>query len=445
MATYLNRTPSGASNRKTWTFSTWLKRSKLGTGSCFFQCGAGTVEFGAYFMANDTLEVYEYDSGSFRFQYKTDQVFRDPSAWYHIVIACDTTQGSAGDRVKIYLNGSQITSFSTATNPSQDQNTSVNSTLPNVIGSFHSLSSGFYLGYMAQTILVDGTALTPSTFGSTNANGIWVPNTSPSVTYGTNGFKLDFAGTGTAANASGFGADTSGNGNHFAAAGLGTNPSTTDTTQNNFATLNIRDERQSATFTKGALEVVTNSSNRNYVTMTQATKGGKWYLECKFSDGAGNGYVGFCDMNNLQMSGTSTLGDKSNEARVNSDGSYEIGNSTTSGWAGSFTDNDILGLALDCDNNRFTLSKNGQWADGSGNYDEANPTAYITYTAGNFMSFAFGEGAGGATATIEVNAGQPIFTISSSNSDANGEGSFEYAVPSGYYALCTNNLAAHGG
>jgi len=445
MATYLNRTPSGASNRKTWTYSTWVKRSKLGAGSCFFQCGAGTVEFGAYFMANDTLEVYEYDSGSFRFQYKTDQVFRDPSAWYHIVIACDTTQGSAGDRVKIYLNGSQITSFSTATNPSQDQNTSVNSTLPNVIGSFHSLSSGFYLGYMAQTILVDGTALTPSTFGSTNANGIWVPNTSPSVTYGTNGFKLDFAGTGTAANASGFGADTSGNGNHFAAAGLGTNPSTTDTTQNNFATLNIRDERQSATFTKGALEVVTNSSNRNYVTMTQATKGGKWYLECKFSDGAGNGYVGFCDMNNLQMSGTSTLGDKSNEARVNSDGSYEIGNSTTSGWAGSFTDNDILGLALDCDNNRFTLSKNGQWADGSGNYDEANPTAYISFTSGNFMSFAFGEGAGGATATIEVNAGQPIFTISSSNSDANGEGSFEYAVPSGYYALCTNNLAAHGG
>ena len=445
MATYLNRTPSSASNRKTWTYSTWLKRSQLSAGNAFFAAGAGTVEFTAYFVNNDTLEVYQYDSGTYRFRYITNQVFRDPSAWYHIVIACDTTQGSASDRVKIYVNGSQITSFSNNTTPSQNQDTSVNLNTPHVLGRYHTSASGYYLGYMAQTILVDGTALTPSTFGSTNANGIWVPNTGPSITYGTNGFNLAFAGTGTTADASGFGADSSGNGNHFTANSLGTNPSTTDTTQNNFATLNPLDARQGATYSKGLLEVVTSSSNRNYSTMTQTTQSGKWYLECKFTAGASSGYVGFCDMSDLQMTGTSTLGDLPNEARVNNDGSYEKNNSTTSGWAGSFTDNDILGLALDCDNNRFTLSKNGQWADGSGNYDEANPTAYITYTAGNFMSFAFGEGAGGATATIQVNAGQPIFTIASSNADADGYGNFEYAVPSGYYALCTKNLAAYGG
>ena len=150
-------------------------------------------------------------------------------------------------------------------------------------------------------------------------------------------------------------------------------------------------------------------------------------------------------MSDLQMTGTSTLGDNSNEARVNSSGSYEKNNTTTSGWAASFTDNDILGLALDCDNNRFTLSINGQFADGSGNYDEANPTAYITYTTGNFMTFAFGEGAGAATATIEINTGNAPFTISSANADANGYGSFEYAVPSGYYAPCTKNMAQYGG
>ena len=124
--------------------------------------------------------------------------------------------------------------------------------------------------------------------------------------------------------------------------------------------------------------------------------------------------------------------------------SYKKNNSTTSGWAGSFTDNDILGLCLDCDNNRFTISKNGQFADGSGNYDEANPTAYITYTTGNFMTFAFGEGAGGATATIEINTGNAPYTIASGNADANGYGSFEYAVPSGYYAVCTKNMATYG-
>ena len=446
MATYLNRTPSSASNRKTWTYSTWLKRSQIGTGdNVFFGVGAGTVEFGAFFKSDNILEVYNYTSGVYNFRYQTNQVFRDPSAWYHIVIACDTTQGSAGDRVKIYVNNSQITSFSTSTDPSQNFDTQVNLNTPHKIG-VAQYGGGFYLGYMAQTILVDGTALTPSSFGSTNANGIWVPNSQPSVTYGTNGFKLDFEGTGTAADASGFGADSSGNNNHFASNSLGTNPSTTDTCQNNFATFNSLDKRAGGVdFSLGNTKVVTSGSNRNYVTQTQAFASGKWYMECRFTAGASNGYVGFCDMSDLQMTGTSTLGDLPNEARVNSDGSYEKNNSSTAGWAGSFTDNDILGLALDCDNNRFTLSKNGQWADGSGNYDEANPTAYITYTAGNFMSFAFGEGAGGATATIEINTGNAPYTISSGNADGAGYGNFEYAVPSGYYALCTKNLAAYGG
>ena len=447
MGTYLQRANSSPSSQKKFTVSTWVKVCREGGDKYMWSMRTDDSNWiGCRFAVNGCIILQVYTSGSTTGQLQTNAFFRDFSAWYHVVVAVDTTQSTAGDRLKLYVNGSQETSFSTTTNPSLNADIPITSNFQVATSPYSSqYSSNSLDGYLAQFIYADNQAYSPSTFGSTNTNGIWIPNSSPSVTYGNNGFKLDFAGTGTAANASGFGADSSGNGNHFASNSLGTNPSTTDTCQNNFATLNIRDERQSATFTKGALEVVTNSSNRNYVTMTQATKGGKWYLECKFSDGAGNGYVGFCDMNNLQMSGTSTLGDKSNEARVNSDGSYEIGNSTTSGWAGSFTDNDILGLALDCDNNRFTLSKNGQWADGSGNYDEANPTAYITYTAGNFMSFAFGEGAGGATATIEVNAGQPIFTISSSNSDANGEGSFEYAVPSGYYALCTNNLAAHGG
>lgn len=439
MATYLNRTPSSASNRKTWTYSTWLKRSQIGTGdNVFFGVGAGTVEFGAFFKSDNILEVYQYTSGTYNFRYKTNQFFRDPSAWYHIVIACDTTQGSAGDRVKIYVNGSQITSFSTSTNPSQDFDTQVNLNTPHKIG-VAQYGSGFYLGYMAQTILVDGTALTPTSFGETDSTtDIWIPKTF-SGSYGTNGFLLAFKNSGA------LGTDTSGQSNTFTVNSAGTNAQVVDTPSNNFATLNSLDTRAGGVnFSLGNMKVVTSGSNRNYVTQTQAFASGKWYMECRFTAGASSGYVGFCDMSDLQMTGTSTLGDLPNEARVNNDGSYEKNNSTTSGWAGSFTDNDILGLALDCDNNRFTLSKNGQWADGSGNYDEANPTAYITYTAGNFMSFAFGEGAGGATATIEINTGNAPYTISSGNADGAGYGNFEYAVPSGYYALCTENLNTYG-
>lgn len=451
MATYLNRTPSSEGNRKTWTFSTWIKRGIIGTGGILTAGGSGQDQTNITFSSsggNDRVDwqIYSQSSSSTVGRLTTTQQFRDPSAWYHLVCRYDSTQGTAGDRMRMYLNGSEITVFSTDTNPSQNFDAQINNTVVHDIGRTSYNNSNFFSGYLAQTILADGQSYAPTVFGSTNANGIWVPNTGPSVTYGTNGFKLDFAGTGTAADANGFGADSSGNNNHFASGGLGINPSTTDTCQNNFATLNPLDKRAGGVdFSLGNTKVVTSGSNRNYVTQTQAFASGKWYMECRFTAGASNGYVGFCDMSDLQMTGTSTLGDLPNEARVNSDGSYEKNNSTTAGWAGSFTDNDILGLALDCDNNRFTLSKNGQWADGSGNYDEANPTAYITYTAGNFMSFAFGEGAGGATATIEINTGNAPYTISSGNADGAGYGNFEYAVPSGYYALCTKNLAAYGG
>jgi len=436
MATYLNRTPSGASNRKTWTFSTWLKRSKLGAGSCFFQCGAGTVEFGAYFMANDTLEVYEYDSGSFRFQYKTNQVFRDPSAWYHIVIACDTTQGSAGDRVKIYLNGSQITSFSTATNPSQDQDTSVNSTLPNVIGAFHALSSGFYLGYMSQTILVDGTALAPTSFGSTNANDIWVPNTSPSVTYGTNGFKLDFAGTGTTADASGFGADTSGNGNHFTANSLGTNPSTADTPQNNFSIMNPLNIFPNSTpiITDGGLKTQSQSTSGAGLCSTIAVSNSKWYVECKIGSGA-TLEVGAVDIgtNAFNKGGTST-----NSVGYDYGGNIRVNNSNTQTGLSSYTGGDIIGIALNMDTATGTVTfyKNGSAVGSAQNFTTSKPNAAAFYMQSHTS---------GGNQSVEWNYGNPTFAISSSNADANGEGSFEYAVPTGYYALCTNNVALYGG
>jgi hypothetical protein len=437
MATYLNRTPSSASNRKTWTYSTWLKRSQIGTGdNVFFGVGAGTVEFGAFFKSDNILEVYQYTSGTYNFRYQTNQFFRDPSAWYHIVIACDTTQGSAGDRVKIYVNGSQITSFSTSTNPSQDFDTQVNLNTPHKIG-VAQYGSGFYLGYMAQTILVDGTALTPSTFGSTNANGIWVPNTSPSVTYGTNGFKLDFAGTGTTADASGFGADSSGNGNHFASNSLGTNPSTSDTCQNNFSTLNPL-VVTAVTFSEGNCKAVGDGGNYDNVASTIAfdiTTTNGWYAEFKMGSNVNSDtLLGICktDDSNLNIANASSpaAGTASTAVGMRGDGQKKI-NGSNSSYGSSYTTGDIMSIAVK--GGAIYFYKNGTI--------QNSGTAAATGLSGTYYMVLSLNG----SSAMQANFGNPSYTIASGNADANGYGNFEYAVPSGYYALCTKNLAAYGG
>ena len=436
--TELSRTPSGAGNRKTFTISVWVKRGEISTENLLLKIDGGTNNTNYIemkFDSGDRLLMGGYTSNFLR----TLKLFRDPTAWYHIVWRVDTTQSTADDRVRLYVNGVQETFFGQRNNPGQNDDMAVNSTTAHLLGSTLD-------GYLAQYIIADGQSYAPTTFGSTDSNGVWTPNASPSVTFGTNGFKLDFKLTGSSADASGFGADSSGQNNHFATTNIATNPNTKDSPTNVFATFNALDKRAGGVdFSNGNTKVVTSGSNRNYVTLTQAFTSGKWYMECKFTSDVTHAYVGFCDMSDLQMDGASALGNQSNEAAVGSTGYYEKNNSVTNSWAGTFATGDILGLCLDCDNNRFTLSKNGQFADGSGNYDEANPTAYITYTAGNFMNFAFGEGTGGATATCEINTGNSPYAIASGNADANGYGNFEYAVPSGYYALCTKNIGAYGG
>ena len=446
MATYLTRNQTNG-NQDKWTFSSWVKKSTSSAAQCIFATSNGsTTSFDAKFNSSDSIDVYNYLGGGYGARLVTNRVFRDPASWYHIVIVYDSGNSTEAQRLRIYVNGTEEPSFSTTNYPSLDENSDLNVSGSTLDIGRQQNGSQFFLGYLAQSILADGQAYAPTVFGSTNADGIWVPITSPSVTYGTNGFKLDYKDSGASAAASNFGADTSGNNNHFTSNSLGTNPNTNDSPQNIFATLDPNNDRTQGgfTFSKGNTKVVTSGSNKNYACLTQAFKTGKWYMECRYTAGSSDGNVGFCDMNDLQMTNTSSLGSLSNEARVTSAGAYKKNNSTTSGWAGSFTDNDILGLCLDCDNNRFTISKNGQFADGSGNYDEANPTAYITYTTGNFMTFAFGEGSSSSTATIEINTGNSPYTIASGNADANGYGSFEYAVPSGYYALCTKNMATYG-
>jgi hypothetical protein len=189
---YLTRTPGSASNRKTWTISTWVKYSvDTASGSAIFGSGATAAEDTfAYITSGGAIDWIVRDSSTIRGRIITNRLFRDPSAWYHLVFVLDTTSGTAGDRMRLYVNGSEETSFSTDTNPPVNTDSAINSTLAQYIG----LSRGnggdnLWDGYQAEIQLVDGTALDPTSFGETNDDGVWIPK-AYTGSYGSNGFYI---------------------------------------------------------------------------------------------------------------------------------------------------------------------------------------------------------------------------------------------------------------
>ena len=213
-SSFLNRTPSSASNRRTWTWSGWVKRSVLGSQKLFV-AGASGTEGGIQFHSgtdNTGIRVGDYN-GSHLIRLDTSQLFRDVSAWYHIVLAYDTTQSTAANRVKLYINGSQVTDFATATYPSQNYEGYVNNNIAHTIGAI-SNPSGFFNGYLAEITFVDGSALDPTSFGSFDANGVWQAKDTSGLSFGTNGFRLQFADN-SGATATTLGKDTSGNSNNW--------------------------------------------------------------------------------------------------------------------------------------------------------------------------------------------------------------------------------------
>jgi hypothetical protein len=458
--TYLNKTFSTPTNSKKYTMAGWFKRSGLSSNQYLYSYDSGgNAMFIIGFYSSDKLTVYDRDasSGAADIDYTTTQVFRDTAAWYHLVVAVDTTDSTSGDRVKIYVNGTRLTAFDTSTAPAQDYDTIANSAVSKDIGRWQA-GSNYYNGYMSQFIFIDGSALTPSSFGSTNANGVWIPNTSPSVTYGNNGFKLDFADSGASAAAGNFGSDSSGNNNHFTSNSLGTNPNTTDTPHNNFATLNENDRWNSYT-TQESVQGVLTKSGRNFssngplggseryynITGTIAVpSAGKWYWEAKPI--AGSNGLGF-----RWTIGLFTLDRKysTNSLRQYDNSQGQVGTYTADGKVsanGSVVStyetlavNDIVSFKYDADNRDLYIAKNGTYFN-SGN--AVLTSSNISDTGQKLVVLQ--NGSSGDVAS-QVNFGQPPYTIASGNSDGNGYGNFEYAVPTGYYALCTKNVAAYGG
>ena len=454
-SSFLRRTFSGGS-RTTFTISFWLKRGNILTSDMnLFDAYKDDNNRVFVYFVNDDLRIFGKSAATTYIDVLTDRKFRDPSAWYHFVIAFDTTQGTEGNRIKVYVNGVQETSFSTYDVLENYATFFNDNTRTHTVGTRDDSGGeeGFYDGYMSEVHYIDGAQKAASDFGETNDNGVWIPkDCKADLTYGTNGYYLEFQQTGTGtASTSTIGADTSGNTNHLTSTNLAALDITVDTPTNNFATLNPLNLRlgKGITFSEGNTQIQTGTTGGTVggFSTIAGLKSGKWYAEFKPTVVGTNATMRFgiesTDFNaadglcNVAASAYASNGNKGRNATDTSHGD-------------SYDDNDIIGVAVDLDNGAIYFSKNGTWQNSSDPESGASKTgaAYtdiltILPTGGYMFAFNFVYN-NSQQENVQANFGNPCNAISSGNADANGYGNFEYAVPSGYYSLCTKNLAEYG-
>jgi len=444
---YLNRTPSSSGNRKTWTLSTWIKRSELGRIQNFFSAGSGGNYGRIQFNSDDTIYIAHVDGAATTTEKSTTQVFRDVSAWYHFVWHIDTTQGTASNREKFYINGVQVTDFSTNTIPAQDYQSTINENVAhyigNQVGAYEKCSC-----YFAEVVFIDGQALDPTSFGEFDSDSptIWKPKDVSGLTFGTNGFYLDFE------NASSLGADVSGNSNNFTVNNLTSVDQSTDTCTNNFATFNplSKNDSGTVTFSEGNLKTAHSGSDSRFNSYsTIGVLSGKWYAEVKYEAKSSNSQndliVGVAyDVENLNRQGSGIGGSSGSFAYIGDNGT-KLHDSSESSYGSTFTTGDVIGIFLDLDNHKLYFSKNGSVvASGDPTSGSSGTNAAFSLDTGQTYFICAGHGTSSSReTTYSINFGSPIGSISSSNTDGNGYGNFEYD-PQGYYALNSKNLAEFG-
>jgi hypothetical protein len=448
-STYLSKTFS-AGNQKTWTWSFWTKIPN-------YDASNNKAIFSGYNDANNLLKIqfantdqfqsYGLSGGTLVCRLLTNQKFRDYNGWYHIVYSLDTTQATSTDRQKLWVNGEEVTSFSTRTDPSQNADLQINNTIGHQIGAAN--NADHYSNCMAHCHFIDGTRYDASYFGETDSTtGIWKPKTAPSVTYGTNGFFLKFENSGA------FGTDSSGNGNTFTV--NGTMTQTIDTPSNVFATMNplYKPTSGGASYSNGNTTVSTTDAGLVGGNSTLAVTQGKWYAEFKKvsqdSGTADDGYRSWCGVTyvtNAESNPTSTTG---YYILIGTGRAYN-GSTDLGLLAGTsyISDNGILQIALDLDNNQVSFGFNGGWMDGSNGWTNSTPTNWISITdpasteAGYF--FTCGDSSTVRSYTTNWNFGNGYFgttAVSSAQNPDDGIGIFEYDVPTGYRALCTKSINA---
>ena len=448
---YLNRTPSSTGNRRTFTVSVWLKRSRLGSPeSHITNINTGNNPYGRiFFKTDDTLKIDDYE-GSQDTNIVTNRKFRDTNAWYHIVVAYDTTQATASNRIKIYVNGVQETSFSTETYPAQNFDTEYNKASAGMeIGKF---SSNYFEGYMSHFALVDGQQLAPTVFGSTDStSGIWKFKSPTGVTWGTNGVHLKFESSGN------LGLDSSGQTNNYTV--NGNLKQSLDTPSNIYATMNplLVPSSNPPTFSNAntTTQSSSNTTSKWGGCTTLGMTTGKWYCEAKATVDTNysrnvigiTGDPGNIARNNGSiLNGTHSWGWYSENGSISGNGSANIQTGTTYGTG------DIVMVALDLDNNKLYFGKNGSWVYSGVPTSGSTGTGAISIIAAsttNEQAYFFGQNddtGTSATSKFDWNFGNGFFgTTAIASAGSNGNGSlFEYDVPTGYYALNTKNINTYG-
>jgi hypothetical protein len=456
--TYLSRTPATVGNQKTFTTSVWVKRATGTVANGDFdssnyilsyvaQSGSPAPRGAIWLNDNGILSWGCNPSGSVWEPESNVQVngtnvlFRDPSAWYHIVFAVDTTQATESNRLKCWVNGVQ---YSMSAYPAQNLDTGYNYTHIHNIGRYASGGTGYSSFLMSHFHQIDGTAYDESAFGEFDATtGIWKPKLSPSVTYGTNGLFLKF-------NEGALGTDSSPNGNNFTVNGSLTPAK--DTPTNVFTTWNpLENYYQSATLSNGNTTIQTGNSQYSPSSSTLGVSSGKWYWEVEYdalSGGSDVAYVGV--LSQFATNSTTSLGTNANDYGYYVNGNY-YNNNTGTAYGTTYTTGDIIGVALDLDNNKLYFSKNGTWqnsgdpesgATGTGAISITNPTS--TTNGAYFPSIC--DGSSSANATFKTNFGNGYFgTTPVASAGSNGNGAiFEFDCPSGYYALNTKNINTYG-
>jgi hypothetical protein len=425
---YFNRTPATATNRKTFTWSGWVKRSNPSTTNTMLAADVDANNFFAIWFReegdNGRLEILNYSS-AYDLRIETTQVFRDVSAWYHVVVAIDTTQATSTNRVKIYINGSQVTALSTTTYPSLNFDTDVNTINPHKIG-VQGSSYGLHNGYLTEINFIDGQALTPSSFGGYNSvTGGWEAR-KYTGTYGANGFYLNFSDN-SAATAAAIGKDSSGNGNNWTPNNISVTAGVTYDSmidvptpyadggngRGNYPTWNPLTAGALVTFSQGNLNSVSTSASAPYniESTIKTPTSGKWYAEVTMTKGANNPVVGIG--NNPSTSNSNT--DQFTAYRVNATYVTSGMGASSSGTPATFTTNDVIGIAYDADAGTLVFYKNGTLQSGG----------FTGITAGNYSFIVRKDSASGDGGFLNC-----------------GQRPFSYTPPSGFKALHTGNLPA---
>ena len=439
-STYLTHTPNSTGNRRTWTMSVWMKISANTQSMDIMGCG-GSSDQNHIQIETDKLTVRHYNGSANDIRLNSVRSFRDNNAWYHLVVRMDTTQSTEADRLRIYINGEQITQFNSPTYPSQNYDWDfMQNGVTQYIGRQGHNNGNHWNGLLSHFHWCDGYSYAPTEFGETDATtGEWKIKTSPSVNYGTNGFLILKDGNTIT--------DQSSNSNDWSL-GAGTLTKTEDCPSNVFATMNPLFPMGSAvTFSNGNTSISTSNTSFRMFASTLGISSGKFYWEMKPTPNAGGDYCHFGILDSGQFDNDTYVAVKSQGYVYLNDG-RKNNNGTATSYGDSYGNNDIIGVALDMDNKKLYFAKNGTWQ------NSGVPTSGSTGTGAAFTVATPNSGAyvvavsiyaqsGVTDPKLQFNFGNGYFgttAVASAGTNASGIGIFEYDTPTGYTALSTKGL-----